>query len=111
MKLPKKFGGVGFQNVLAEAQQAMAQAQNIEAELANERIDIEKNGVKAQFNGTGELLKVSIDKSLIDPDDIETLEDLLVAAVRDGFTQATEMREARVQAIMPNVPGMDKLGF
>lgn len=111
MKLPKNFGGKGFQGMLAEAQGAMARAQNLEAELAKEVIEIEKSGVKAVFNGTGELMKLNIDKELVDPDDVEMLEDMVVAAVRDGFAKATELREARVQEIMPNVPGMDKLGL
>ena len=111
MKLPKNFGGKGFQGMLAEAQGAMARAQNLEAELAKEVIEIEKSGVKAVFNGTGELMKLNIDKELVDPEDVEMLEDMVVAAVRDGFAKATELREARVQEIMPNVPGMDKLGL
>ena len=111
MKLPKNFGGKGFQGMLAEAQGAMARAQNLEAELAQEIIEIEKSGVKATFNGTGELLKMNIDKEMVDPDDVEMLEDMVVAVVRDGFAKATELREARVKEIMPNVPGMDGLGL
>lgn len=106
MKLPKNFGGQGFTGMLKQAQDAMARAQALEAELANERIEIDKGPVKATFSGTAELIKLSIDKSVVDPEDVEALEDLIVSAVRDGFTQATEMRNARVQSIMPNIPGL-----
>lgn len=92
--------------MLKQAQDAMARAQALEAELANERIEIDKGPVKATFSGTAELIKLSIDKSVVDPEDVEALEDLIVSAVRDGFTQATEMRNARVQSIMPNIPGL-----
>jgi DNA-binding YbaB/EbfC family protein len=109
MKLPKNFGGKGFQGALRDAQSAMARAQNLENELAAERIEIDKGPVKALFTGTGEMLAIKISPDVIDPDDIETLEDLVVSAVRDGFSKATEIREARVKEIMPSIPGMDGL--
>ena len=106
MKLPKGFGGQGFGGMLQQAQQAMAQAKQLEEQLANERIPIDKGPVKATFDGTGLLVSMKIDKSVVDPEDIEALEDLIVSAVRDGFNTATEARNARVQAIMPNIPGL-----
>ncbi|ARU41596.1 nucleoid-associated protein, YbaB/EbfC family [bacterium] len=111
MKLPKNFGGQSMGNMMAQAQEAMARAQNLDAELAEERFDVDKNGVKCTFNGLGELQSLKIDKSVVDPDDLELLEDMIVAAVKDGFAKATESRDSKVKEIMPNVPGLDKLGF
>lgn len=105
MKLPKNFGGQGFSGMMKQAQEAMARAQSLEEELANERLEIDKGPVKAIFTGTAELVKITIDPSVVDPEDVEALEDLIVGVVRDGFTQATEMRNSRVQAIMPKIPG------
>lgn len=106
MKLPKGFGGQGFSGMMQQAQQAMARAQDLEKELENERLEIDKGPVKATFSGTGELIKLRIDRSVVDPEDVEALEDLVTSAIRDGFTQATETRNARVQQIMPNIPGL-----
>jgi DNA-binding YbaB/EbfC family protein len=106
MKLPKGFGGQGFSGAVAQAQQAMARARQLEDELAAERIPIDKGPVKAIFDGTGQLLQIKLDASVVDPDDIEALEDLIVSAVRDGFDTATAARNAKVQAIMPNIPGL-----
>ena len=106
MKLPKGFGGQGFGGMMKEAQAAMARAQNLEEERAQERIEIDKGPVKALFNGTGELMRLRIDPSVVDPEDVEALEDLITGAVKDGFTQATELRNNRVQEIMPNIPGL-----
>lgn len=108
MKLPKNFGGKGFGGMMQQAQAAMARAQNLEQELAQERIEVDKGPVKATFNGVGELLKLTIDKSVVDPEDVEALEDLITSVVRDGFAKSTELRNSKVQEIMPNVPG---LGF
>ena len=106
MKLSKNFGGQGFGNMLREAQSAMAQAETLELELAQKTIQIDKGPVTAVFNGIGEMQKLKIDKSVVDPEDVESLEDLVLSAVRDGFAQATELRAARVSQIMPKIPGL-----
>ncbi len=106
MKLPKNFGGKGFGGMLQQAQVAMARAQELEQELAAERMTIDKGPVKAIFDGTGQLLQLKLDREVVDPEDVEALEDLIVGAVRDGFTRATEIRNAKVGEIMPNIPGL-----
>ena len=107
MKLPKNFGGQGFGQMLEQAKAAMARAQDLEEELEKERLSVDRGPVKAIFDGTGQMLKITIDKSIIDPDDIETLEDLIVSTVKAGFGAATELRNAKVQQIVPNVPGLE----
>jgi nucleoid-associated protein EbfC len=110
MKLPKGFGGSGFTGMLQQAQQAMARAKDLEKELENERLEVDKGPVKATFSGTAELVSLKLDPSVVDPSDIEMLEDLIVSAVRDGFQQATELRQKRLQEIMPNMPNIPGLG-
>lgn len=109
MKLPRNFGGQGFGGAMKQMQDAMAQAQSLEDNLKNERINVDKGPVKALFDGTGMVLKIQIDKSVVDPEDVEALEDLIVSVVRDGFDQAVEMRSARVQSILPNLPNIPGL--
>src|SRR3954469_1090989 len=99
MKLPKGFGGQGFGGVMAKAQQAMARAQNLDAELVQEKVTIDKGQVKAIFAGTGEIIKLTIDKSVVDPEDIEALEDLIVSAIRDGYQKCLELRAEKVEEI------------
>lgn len=106
MKLPKNFGGQGFGAMLEQAKAAMARAEDLERELASQRIDVDKGVVKAIFNGTGELIALKIDPAIVDPDDVEALEDLVVSTVRDGFAKATELRNSRVQEIVPKIPGL-----
>jgi DNA-binding YbaB/EbfC family protein len=109
MKLPKNFGGQGFGGMMKQMQDAMAQARDLEDRLQAERIQVDKGPVKALFDGTGQLLKIHIDPSVVDPDDVEMLEDLVVSAVRDGFSSATDLRNAKVQSIMPNLPDIPGL--
>jgi len=99
MKLPKGFGGQGFSGALVKAQQAMARAQNLDAELANERISVDKGPVKAVFLGTGEIVKITIDKEIFSAGDVEELEDLVVSAVRDGYQKSLDLRAEKVEEI------------
>jgi DNA-binding YbaB/EbfC family protein len=109
MKLPKHFGGQGLGGMMKQAQEAMERAQNLEVELAAERISIDKGPVIAVFSGTGEIQSLSIDPSLLSPDEKDVLEDLLLSVVRDGFQKATDLRNAKVQEIMPNMPNIPGL--
>lgn len=101
MKLPKNFGGQGLGNMMRQAQEAMSKAQNLEAELGQERFTVDKGQVQAVFTGLGMLESLKIDPAVVDPEDVEALEDLLVSAVRDGLERANELRTARMQQILP----------
>ena len=107
MKLPKNFGGQGLAATLQKAQDAMARAKNIENDLRAETIVVQKGPVCAEFDGTGFIKSVKIGKEALD--DVEMLEDLIAGAVRDGFTQATALREKKLSEIMPDLPA--GLGF
>ena len=109
MKLPKNFGGQGFGGMMKQMQDAMAKAQDLEDELQAHRIGVDKGPVKALFAGTGEPIKISIDPNIVDPDDVEALEDLIITAMREGFNAAVELRNAKVQGILPNVPDIPGL--
>jgi len=99
MKLPKGFGGQGFSGALAKAQQAMARAQTLDAELANERISVDKGPVRAVFLGTGEIVKITIDKEIFSAGEVEELEDLVVSAVRDGYQKSLDLRAEKIEEI------------
>jgi len=104
MKLPKGIGfGGGMGNIMAEAQKAMERSKNLENELAAERITVSQNGVTSVFDGRGMMVSLKIDKNLVDPDDVEGLEDVVTGCVRAGFEQATELREKRVGEITGNL--------
>lgn len=111
MKLPKNFGGKGFGGMLQEMQGAMARAQQLEEELKRERFEIDKGEIKVVFDGRGELVSIKLDPEVVDPEDVEALEDLITGAIRDGFNQATEMREKRTNEVVGKIPGLDQLGL
>jgi DNA-binding YbaB/EbfC family protein len=83
---------------IAQMQTDMAAAQ---AALAAETVEGSAGGgmVKVVVTGSGEVQRVSIDPSVVDPTDIETLEDLVVAAVADGLRRASELQSTRLGAV------------
>jgi DNA-binding YbaB/EbfC family protein len=88
-------------------QQQLAVAQ---AELAQTEIEGSAGGglVSATVTGSGELLKVTIDPKVIDPDDVDTLQDLVVAAVRDANSNAQQLASEKLG---PLTGGMGGLGI
>jgi DNA-binding YbaB/EbfC family protein len=83
---------------IAQMQTDMAAAQQA---LAAETVEGSAGGgmVKVVVTGSGDVQRVSIDASVVDPDDIETLEDLVVAAVADGLRRAAELQSTRLGAV------------
>jgi DNA-binding YbaB/EbfC family protein len=83
---------------IAQMQSDMAAAQEA---LAAETVEGSAGGgmVKVTVTGSGEVQRVSIDPSVVDPADIETLEDLVVAAVADGLRRASELQSSRLGAV------------
>jgi DNA-binding YbaB/EbfC family protein len=88
-----------------QMQQMMKQAQQLQADmaaaqdaLANETVEGSAGGglVTAVVTGSGELRSVSIKPEVVDPDDVETLEDLFVAAMNDAQRRAQELQSERL---------------
>lgn len=97
-------GGFDMNALLAQAQAMQAQMVNAQAELAAKTVTGQAGGdlVSVTMTGAGELTEVRIDPKVVDPDDVETLGDLIVAAVRDASTQV----QALTSAAMPQIPGL-----
>lgn len=94
-------GGGGFggqpnmQQLLKRAQKMQQQLAEAQAELAEAEVTGSAGGglVTATMNGTGELRSLTIDPTVVDPDDVETLQDLVVASVRDARRAVDELSE------------------
>lgn len=103
-------------------QDMMKQAQAMQskmAEMQNRLGDIEVEGqsgagmVKVTLNGRGEARRISVDKAVVDPNEVEVLEDLLVAAVNDAKSKVEAAVQAETQKLMGGLklpPGL-KLPF
>ena len=100
--------------MLGKVQEMQTKMKTMQEALRNKTVEAASGGglVKATVNGKGELIKINIDKSIVDPEDIEMLEDLIKAAINSANTQSQEMAQSEMGKISDglNIPGMDQLG-
>jgi DNA-binding YbaB/EbfC family protein len=93
--------------LMKQVQQMQAQMQQRMAEL---RVEGSAGGgmVKATMNGSKELLGVVIDKEAVDPNDVEMLQDLVVAAVNEASRKVDEEMQGQLGAMTGgmNIPGL-----
>ena len=110
--IPKGMGG-GPQNMNAMIRQAQKMQEDMEAlqaDLDAREYDISAGGgvVEIKINGKKEILSINIEPEIVDPDDIETLSDILVAAVNEAIKRVEDTNSAEMSKITGNVgfPGM-----
>lgn len=110
--LPKGMGG-GPQNMNAmikQAQKMQEDMETLQAELDEREYDISAGGgvVNVKINGKKEILSIDIKPEIVDPDDIETLSDILVAAVNEAIKRVEETNNAEMSKITGgmSVPGL-----
>lgn len=111
-RIPKGMGG-GPQNMQAMLRQAQKMQEDMErtqAELDEKEYETQAGGgmVKVKINGKKEVLSLEISPEIVDPDDIETLSDIILAAVNDAIKTVDNANTEAMNKITGslNVPGM-----
>ncbi|MBW4719713.1 YbaB/EbfC family nucleoid-associated protein [Saccharothrix obliqua] len=104
-----------MQQILQQAQRMQEQLAATQQELADAEVTGTAGGglVTAVVTGGGELKSLAIDPKVVDPDDVETLSDLVVAAVRDANRAAQELAAQKMGPLasgMGGMGGLDDLG-
>lgn len=96
--------------LLAQAQQMQKKMKEAQEQLGDERIEAESGGgmVKVVFNGRQELVSLNIDPSVVKADEVDFLEDLLVAAMQEGHRKAGELAQQKMGALSGgmSIPGL-----
>jgi len=84
--------------LLAQAQQMQQQLMEAQEQLANTEVRGQAGGglVQVTVKGSGEVVAVSIDPKVVDPEDVETLQDLIVGALADASKQVTILAQTRL---------------
>jgi DNA-binding YbaB/EbfC family protein len=85
-------------NMFEQIQKMQQDVQTAQEELLDARVEATVGGgvVKATVSGNGDLVAISIDPAVVDPNDVETLEDLVLAAVTEANRQARELAEEKL---------------
>ena len=96
-----------FSQILLQAQQMQAEMERAQASLSEQEVTGTAGGglVTAVVNGSGDLLRLSIDPSVVDPADVETLEDLVVAAVHDARRAAQDIASDAMGGVASGLAG------
>ena len=96
-----------MQQLMKQAQKMQQQLADAQAELAAAEVTGSAGGglVTATLTGSGELTALTIDPKAVDPDDVETLQDLVVAAVRDAARAAGELAQERMGPLTGGLGG------
>jgi hypothetical protein len=101
-----------LQSILGQAQKIQEEIQKIKAELASKTVTAESGGgmVTVTMNGANKVVSIKIAKEIVNPDEVEILEDLIVAAVNIATEKAAELAAAEMNkaaSMLPNIPGLN----
>ncbi|MGO8953890.1 MAG: YbaB/EbfC family nucleoid-associated protein [Rhodomicrobium sp.] len=93
-------------SMMKQAQELQAKVAEFQAELENMQVEGVSGGglVKVALNGKGAMARMSIDKSLMKPDEAEILEDLIVAAHNDAKQKVEQAMADKMQALTGGLP-------
>lgn len=99
--------------ILKEAQKMQERMASLDEELARETVEAAAGGgmVTVVANGRQEILKIRIDPQVVDPSDVEMLEDLILAAVNEARSKAQELMKERMQGITGGLGGLGLPGI
>ncbi|MBN1276423.1 MAG: YbaB/EbfC family nucleoid-associated protein [Deltaproteobacteria bacterium] len=96
--------------LMKQAQQFQNKIAKLQDELGEQTVEASAGGgmVSALVNGKQELISITIDREVIDPDDVEMLQDLIIAAVNDALSKAKSMVNEEMEKVTKglNIPGM-----
>ncbi len=92
---PKGFGGGNMQSIMQQAQQMQTKMQQAQEELEALEVQGSASGmVNVTCNGKKVISSIQINPQAVDPDDVEMLEDLVLAAINDAYAKAEEKENA-----------------
>ena len=105
-----KFGGGNMNQILKQAQKMQDNMQKMQQELEAKEFEVSVGGgaVTVKVNGKKEVLDVTMKPEVVDPDDIEMLQDLIMTAINEANRKAQEKHDSEINKITGgiNIPGL-----
>ena len=91
-------GGMNMNALMQQAKKMQEQMTKAQEELENTEVVGKAGGemVVVTMNGKKEIKSIKLDKTAVDPDDVEMLEDLIVVAINDGYSKAEELSKNKM---------------
>lgn len=105
--------GMDMNKMLQQVQQMQAEMLKAQEQLANETVDASVGGgiVTVTASGAGEIVSIKIKPEAIDPDDPESLEDLVLAGVNQAIKNAQDLMQSRLGGAMGGLGGLGLPGL
>jgi DNA-binding YbaB/EbfC family protein len=104
---------MNIQKMMKQAQKMQAKLAETQAELAEMTVEVTAGGGKITVvaNGAGDVLSIKIDKAIVDPDDVEMLEDLVLSGVKQAIEKGKAMAADEMTKITGGMGLPPGLGF
>jgi DNA-binding YbaB/EbfC family protein len=104
-------GGMNMNNLMKQAQKMQKQMADMQEKLAEQTLEVSSGGgaVKVTINGEKQLTDLVISQDVVDPDDVDMLQDLVLSAVNEAIRQMDEQVNSQMSKItggMGGLPGM-----
>lgn len=100
----------GMGNIMKQAQLMQQKMARLQKELESREVDASAGGgmVTAVVNGKQQVVSLKIEPSVVDPEDIEMLQDLVVAAINEAITKSQDMMQEEMSKLTGglNIPGL-----
>jgi len=101
---------MNMQKMMKQMQKMQADIARVQEELESKTVEASAGGgmVSVTANGHADILEIKIEPDAVDPDDIEMLEDMILAAVNEAMRKAKELSEQEMKQVTGgmNIPGM-----
>ena len=101
---------MNISDMMKQAREFQEKMATVQEELGAKMVTGTSGGgmVTATVNGRGELIGLAIEEAIVNPDEVQMLQDLIVAAVNDGVRKATELGKGEMSKLTGglNIPGM-----
>ena len=100
------FGGMNINSLMKEAKKMQADLEKNQQELAEKEFEASAggNGVSVKVNGQKQILDLKLQKEVVDPEDVEMLQDLIVTCINQAFKQVDDAQAASMGKF--NIPGI-----
>jgi len=100
----------GMGNMMKQAQKLQSKMLKLQEEMADKTVETTSGGgmVKVVANGRQQVLSIQMEKEVVDPDDVEMLQELILAAVNDALIKSQEMATQEMSKLTGglNIPGL-----
>ena len=106
---------MNLNKLMKQAQKMQEQMAKNQAELEEKTVEVSAGGgkVKVVANGAGDVISIKIDKEIVDPNDVDFLEEVVLAGVKDAIEQGKALAQSEMTKITGGLgmPGLGGLGM